>query len=135
VLDPKVARPLRIVEPHPASITGARYDLLGWIRAAAMLFPGFRGVAARTAQPLLMGVHRTPRREVQVDWAGQARALLARFRAAAGRPDDDPGPRQRAGVGQPEIRPVESAARRAGQFERQQEEYVTRRGHPGTTLC
>jgi transcriptional regulator with XRE-family HTH domain len=89
-LDPKVTRLLQILEPNPAYVTGARYDLLGWNPAAAALFTGFDELP-KGRRNLAWWVFTNPAaKAVLVEWEHEAQALLARFRAAAGRHADDP---------------------------------------------
>jgi transcriptional regulator with XRE-family HTH domain len=90
VLDPKVARLLHILEPHPAYVTGARWDVLGWNQAAARLFTDF-GALPEGHRNMVWWVFTDPAaRRILVDWEGEAQALLARFRAAVARHLDDP---------------------------------------------
>lgn len=90
VLDSKVSRLLDILQPNPAYVTGARYDLLGWNPAAAALFTGFDRLP-EGRRNLAWWVFVDPAaKNVLVKWEHEAQALLARFRAAAGRHSDDP---------------------------------------------
>jgi hypothetical protein len=89
-LDPKIARLLRIVQPNPAYVTGARYDLLGWNSAAAALFTGFDELP-EGRRNLAWWVFTNPAaKQILVNWEHEAQALLARFRAVAARHTDDP---------------------------------------------
>lgn len=89
-LDPKVARLLEILDPNPAYVTGARYDLLGWNPAAAALFTGFVELPDGRRNLAWWIFTHPAARDVLVDWEAEAQALLARFRAATGRHTDDP---------------------------------------------
>lgn len=88
-LTPEVAAVPLLLQPHPAYLIGATYQVLSHNRAAEELFPG------------LTGGHRPPNfvrwvfteplaREVLVDWEPDARGLLARLRGLAGRHPTDP---------------------------------------------
>ncbi|MGC4807105.1 helix-turn-helix transcriptional regulator [Micromonospora sp. DT233] len=88
-LAPEAAAVPLLLQPHPAYLIGAAYDVLSHNQAAVELFPA------------LFGGHRPPNfvrwtfteplaREVLVDWTVEARGLLARLRALAGRHPTDP---------------------------------------------
>jgi transcriptional regulator with XRE-family HTH domain len=89
-LDPKVARLLEILEPNPAYVTGAHYDLLSWNPAAAALFTGFDELPDGRRNLAWWIFTHPAARKILLDWESEAQALLARFRAAAGRHPDDP---------------------------------------------
>ncbi|MBR7837661.1 helix-turn-helix domain-containing protein [Actinospica durhamensis] len=87
---PALAALLGLLEPNPAFVTGRRWDVLDANRPARELFTDW---LARPADQrnMLTWVFTEPRaREVLVDWEQEARALLGRFRAAAGRYVEDP---------------------------------------------
>jgi transcriptional regulator with XRE-family HTH domain len=89
-LDARLTRLLDVLDPHPAYVVGARSDVLGWNRAAALLFTDF-GAMPPERRNLVWWVFTDPRaREALSDWEHEARAVLARFRTAAGRHPDDP---------------------------------------------
>lgn len=89
-LEPPVKRLPRLLEPNPAYITGARYDLLGWNAAAAALFTDFSQLPRRHRN-LAWWVFTDPAaREVLVEWEREAQGLLARLRAATGRHPGQP---------------------------------------------
>jgi transcriptional regulator with XRE-family HTH domain len=89
-LDLRLTRLLKVLEPHPAYVVGARSDVLGWNRAAAALFTDFAAMPP-DRRNLVWWVFTDPRaQETLLDWEREARALLARFRTAAGRHPDDP---------------------------------------------
>lgn len=74
-----------MVQPNPAYVTGASYDLLSCNPAAAELFTG---IAATPSPPpnLARWIFTCPAaRHVLMDWEREAQSLLARLRAAAGR--------------------------------------------------
>ncbi len=87
-LPPAVAGVPLLVEPNPAYVTGASYDVLSHNPAAAGLFTGL----TTTPRPnLVRWMFTDPSaRDVLVDWEREAQHLLARLRAAAGRHPDHP---------------------------------------------
>jgi len=74
----------RIVEglPHPAYVTGQRWDVLAWNAAAIELFCDF-GALPKAERNILVFVFTDPRaRALFADgWPNVARAMLAQFRA------------------------------------------------------
>ena len=68
--------------PHPAYVTGRRWDLLVWNDAATELFCDF-GALPKAERNILLFVFADPRARVLFGdgWAGVARAMLAQFRA------------------------------------------------------
>lgn len=87
-LAPEVAAVPGLVDPNPAYVTGASYDLLAWNDAADELFPG----ATDSPQPnLARWIFTDPAaRLVLLDWALVAQGLLARLRANAGKHPGSP---------------------------------------------
>ena len=80
---PGVAAVPSLVEPNPAYVTGASYDLLACNTAAAELFSD---ITASPRPNLARWMFTSPAaREVLMDWEREAQGLLARLRAAAGR--------------------------------------------------
>jgi transcriptional regulator with XRE-family HTH domain len=87
-LAPGVAGVPALVEPNPAYVTGARYDVLCHNAAAAELLTG---IDTSPEPNLARWVFTEPAaRRVLVDWEQEAQNLLARLRAAAGRHPDHP---------------------------------------------
>jgi transcriptional regulator with XRE-family HTH domain len=82
-LAPEVAGVPKLLEPHPAYITGSSYDLLAWNDAAAALFTG----AMDGPRPnLVRWVFLEPiARTVLLEWPIVAQSVLARLRANAGK--------------------------------------------------
>lgn len=83
---PEVAGVPALLGEHPAYVTGICYDLLAYNHPAAELFAGIepRGNVVRW-------IFTAPAaREVLVDWEREARSILARLRAIAGRHPDHP---------------------------------------------
>lgn len=68
--------------PHPAYVTGQRWDLLAWNDAAIDLFCDF-GALPRAERNILLFVFADPRARVLFGdgWSNVARAMLAQFRA------------------------------------------------------
>lgn len=82
-VSPEVAGVPALVDPEPAYVTGASYDVLAWNAAAAATF---RGAADGPRPNLVRWVFLHPAaREVLPDWDEVAQSLLARFRANAGK--------------------------------------------------
>ncbi|TJZ50353.1 helix-turn-helix domain-containing protein [Streptomyces piniterrae] len=71
------------LEPHPAYLLDANWDLVGWNRAEAGLI-GDPAELAPSERNLIWLVFMDPAmRTLLADWPGQARNLLAQFRADA----------------------------------------------------
>ena len=87
-VDDAVRRLVRRLDPDPALVKGRRWDVLCANAAAAELFrwdgdgPGINLVRWMFTD--------TRAREVYLDWEGEARAMLGRFRLATARRPDDP---------------------------------------------
>jgi len=89
-LSPRLAQVLDLMDGTPAYVTGRRWDILAYNRAAAAIFTEFASLP-QGRQNILWWVFTVPAaRDVLADWEGEAQALLARFRAAAGRHVGDP---------------------------------------------
>ncbi|MFJ7288446.1 helix-turn-helix transcriptional regulator [Curtobacterium sp. NPDC098951] len=101
VSDPEVARVVDLLDPAPAYVTGATFDVLAWNTAAADLF---RSALTHDGHPnLVRWVFLAPdAREVLPDWTEVAQGLLARLRSRAGR-----------NPGSPAYRDLEADLRRA----------------------
>ncbi|MEU8685590.1 helix-turn-helix transcriptional regulator [Streptomyces sp. NPDC048611] len=90
-LTPEAAAVPLLLQPHPAYIIGGTYDVLSHNQAAAALFPRLIGDEPRRPPNFVRWVFLEPlAREVVVDWEPEARGLLARLRAQAGRHPTDP---------------------------------------------
>ncbi|MEV0371188.1 helix-turn-helix transcriptional regulator [Streptomyces sp. NPDC050636] len=71
------------LEPHPAYLLDANWDLVGWNRAEAGLI-GDPGQLTPSERNLIWLVFMDPAmRTLLADWSGQARNLLAQFRGDA----------------------------------------------------
>ncbi|MEW1749481.1 helix-turn-helix transcriptional regulator [Streptomyces angustmyceticus] len=80
---PALQRLVDALEPHPAYLLDANWDLVGWNRAEAGLI-GDPGQLEPAERNLLWLVFTDPAvRTLLVDWEGQARDLIAQFRADA----------------------------------------------------
>jgi transcriptional regulator with XRE-family HTH domain len=77
-LDALVAR----LDPHPAYVTGPRFDVLAWNRAAALLWTDWAARPEEERNMLLWMFLDPAARTVMVEWEDEAQALLGRFRAA-----------------------------------------------------
>jgi transcriptional regulator with XRE-family HTH domain len=81
-LAPEVAQVVHLLDPNPAYVTGATYDLLAWNGAATTLCPGaFDGERPNLARWVFTD---PAAREVLLDWSVVAQGVLARLRANAG---------------------------------------------------
>ncbi|HVV07859.1 helix-turn-helix transcriptional regulator [Amycolatopsis sp.] len=87
-LPAQVAAIPALVEPNPAYITGASYDVLARNKAADELFPGLDVAPVPNVARWMFTDDRS--RYVLVDWEREAQGLLARLRVAAGRHPGDP---------------------------------------------
>ncbi|MGF6883130.1 hypothetical protein ABIA39_005210 [Nocardia sp. GAS34] len=79
-----------LLQPHPAYIIDATYEVLAHNEAAEELFPN---LVSRQEDPVnfVRWVFLEPEaRRVLVDWESEARGLLARLRAVAARHASDP---------------------------------------------
>jgi transcriptional regulator with XRE-family HTH domain len=90
VLVPGVEELVAGLDPHPAYVSGRHWDVLAANKAACALWTDWsrRPPAERN---ILWWTFADPKaRTVLVEWEAEARAQLARFRAAAARHPDDP---------------------------------------------
>ncbi|MFE6691433.1 helix-turn-helix transcriptional regulator [Streptomyces sp. NPDC057743] len=87
---PALQRLVDALDPHPAYLLDTNWDLVGWNRAEAGLI-GDPGQLAPDERNLLWLVFTDPTmRTLLADWEGQARDLVAQFRADAGERFGDP---------------------------------------------
>jgi transcriptional regulator with XRE-family HTH domain len=76
--------------PNPAYVKTSRWDVVAWNEAAADLF-GDYALIPRERRNMLMLVFTDPSyRQMMVDWEGDARRVLEKFRLDYGRAHDDP---------------------------------------------
>jgi hypothetical protein len=74
-----------LLQPHPAYIIGASYDVLSYNQAADELFPNLTAATGRRPNFVRWVFTEPAARRVLVDWEPEARGLLARLRTLAGR--------------------------------------------------
>ncbi|MFB7633650.1 helix-turn-helix transcriptional regulator [Streptomyces sp. NPDC056149] len=87
---PALQRLVDALDPHPAYLLDVNWDLVAWNRAEAGLI-GDPGQLAPDERNLLWLVFTDPAmRTLLADWEGQARDLVAQFRADAGERFGDP---------------------------------------------
>lgn len=83
-------RLIAAMEPAPAYVLGPRWEILAWNRAQARLSPQV-GRLSPPERNLLWIIFAEPSvRDLLVDWPGQARRILAEFRAGTATRRDDP---------------------------------------------
>ncbi|HEX6482725.1 MAG TPA: helix-turn-helix transcriptional regulator [Ktedonobacteraceae bacterium] len=74
----------------PALVLGPRWDTVAWNEAARVVFGDFRQMTTRERNAVWRLFTSPPYRQLLVDWEGDARRLLAQFRASCGRYPGDP---------------------------------------------
>ncbi len=79
------------LDPGPTYVTGRRFDVLASNRAARALWTDWPALAPHERNMLWWMFTHPDARSTLVEWENEASALLARYRAAAGRHPDDPG--------------------------------------------
>lgn len=85
-----VARLLTRLDPWPALVLGARWDVLAWNRACSAVFGDFGAVPTEERNAVWL-VFTSPALRALIDeWERHARRVLAQFRAGAGRYPGDP---------------------------------------------
>jgi transcriptional regulator with XRE-family HTH domain len=77
------------LDPHPTYVTGRRWDVLAANRAARALWADWPALPADRRNILWWTLVEPSARTVLVEWEKEARAQLARFRAAVARRPDD----------------------------------------------
>jgi hypothetical protein len=89
-VSPALQRALDYHEPSPAYITGRRWDILAWNRAACAVFGDF-GATPPGERNILWYLFTYPRvKKLLVDWEGETKRIVAEFRASAGVSAGDP---------------------------------------------
>lgn len=78
------------LDPCPTYVTGRRFDVLASNRAARLLWTDWSSLPAEQRNMLWWMFTDPAAKRVLVDWEAEASALLARYRAAAGRHPGDP---------------------------------------------
>jgi transcriptional regulator with XRE-family HTH domain len=72
--------------PHPAFVSGRRWDILAWNDAGCAVFGDYRQVTAPRERNTIWGIFTNPlARQFIVDWEEDARQLLAQFRSSCAR--------------------------------------------------
>ena len=89
-LEDSVQRMLDSLSGQPAYITGRRWDVLGWNRAASLVFDDYAQIATEERNLMYMVFANARHRRLLVDWEALARASLAMFRLDSARYAGDP---------------------------------------------
>jgi len=89
-LAPAVAALVDRLDPHPAYVTGRRFDVLAANRAARALWTDWPALPPQERNMLWWMFTAPAARTTLIQWETEASALLARFRAAADRHPDEP---------------------------------------------
>jgi transcriptional regulator with XRE-family HTH domain len=87
---PAVAAIVSRLDPWPAYVTGRSFDVLACNQAARALWADWPACAPPERNVLWWTLADPAARRVLVEWESEARAQLARFRAASARHPDDP---------------------------------------------
>jgi transcriptional regulator with XRE-family HTH domain len=82
---PPLAALVARLDPHPAYVTGPRFDVLAWNGAVRLLWTDWGARPAEERNMLLWMFLDPAARTVMVEWEDEAEALLGRFRAAHAR--------------------------------------------------
>ena len=90
VLVPGVEDLVDRLHPHPAYVSGRHWDVLAANKAARLLWTDWPQLPAEERNILWWTFADPNARTVLVEWEAEARAQLARFRAAAARHPEDP---------------------------------------------
>ncbi|WP_456299580.1 helix-turn-helix transcriptional regulator [Paraburkholderia atlantica] len=89
-LEEPVQRMLASLSGQPAYVTGRRWDILGWNRAATLVFGDYGQLSADERNLMFMVFANVRHRRLLVDWEEVARASLAMFRNDSARYVGDP---------------------------------------------
>ncbi|ADG15357.1 helix-turn-helix transcriptional regulator [Paraburkholderia atlantica] len=89
-LEEPVQRMLASLSGQPAYVTGRRWDILGWNRAATLVFGDYGQLSADERNLMFMVFANARHRRLLVDWQEVARASLAMFRNDSARYVGDP---------------------------------------------
>jgi hypothetical protein len=74
----------------PAFVLGPRWDVVAWNESARVVFGDYGQMTTRERNAVWRLFTSPPYRHLLVDWEGDARRLLAQFRASCGRYPGDP---------------------------------------------
>jgi transcriptional regulator with XRE-family HTH domain len=89
-VSPALAALVARLDPHPAYVTGPRFDVLAWNAAVGLLWTDW-GARPDEERNMLLWMFLDPEaRAVMVEWDREAEALLGRFRVAHARHAGDP---------------------------------------------
>ncbi|MEX3788120.1 transcriptional regulator with XRE-family HTH domain [Paraburkholderia youngii] len=89
-LEEPVQRMLASLSGQPAYVTGRRWDILGWNRAATLVFGDYGQLSVDERNLMFMVFANARHRRLLVDWEEVARASLAMFRNDSARYVGDP---------------------------------------------
>jgi transcriptional regulator with XRE-family HTH domain len=89
-IEPSLQRMLDKLEPFPAFITGPRWDVLAWNKAACELFGDFNQMDTLERNSLWRMFVRPDYPDSLPNWPQVAKGLLAQFRSSYGRHIGDP---------------------------------------------
>lgn len=89
-VSPAVVALVERLDPCPTYVTGRRFDVLAANRAARALWTDWPALSFEQRNMLWWMFTDPAARTILVEWEAEASALLARYRAAAGRHPDDP---------------------------------------------
>lgn len=89
-VSPFLTKFLQHLGTNPAYITGRRWDLLAWNRAACAILGNFDGMSAHERNIVhFIFTNQEPRHRL-LDWEGTAQRILAQFRASSSQYTGDP---------------------------------------------
>src|SRR4051794_26840161 len=78
------------LDPHPAYVTGPRFDVLAWNGAVRLLWTDWSARAEQERNMLIWMFLDPGARAVMAEWEAEAQGLLGRFRVAHARHAGDP---------------------------------------------
>jgi transcriptional regulator with XRE-family HTH domain len=90
VVSPTLQRFLDHQGLSPAFVVGRRWDAVAWNDAACVVFRDFSQMPTRERNVVWHFFTSPTQRQLLVDWEGDARRILAQFRATCGRSPGDP---------------------------------------------
>jgi transcriptional regulator with XRE-family HTH domain len=93
-----LVRLIESMDPAPAYVLGPRWEYLAWNRAHQLLYPGIERLAEEQRNLLWAVFADTSVRSLLADWEGQARRIMAEFRAATTELRDDPAVKALVGL-------------------------------------
>ncbi|MBV9231129.1 MAG: helix-turn-helix domain-containing protein [Chloroflexi bacterium] len=88
-VSPFLHKLLQSLEPNPAYITGQRWDVLAWNRAACAVVGDFAAIPVEKRNIVYYIFTNQELRHRLVDWEEVAQRVLAQFRASSSRNPDD----------------------------------------------